>query len=422
MRIAPALTLLASFALAAVSSCAPAHAPVELGVPARETARPGRVPDEFRARVKRALAGYADVADIPSVSVAVVDQGGLVYAASVGYANRAQHRPATPDTPYFIASVTKVFTATLALMMASNGELDLDAPVSDYLPDTVRVPTDADGRQITSRHLLSHSAGLPKNPPNRRDLQPLGPINPGIWDTYSVQDLYDALAATRLEAAVGERFEYSNYGYALLGHVVESAAGTTFENLLRTRILDPLGMSDTAITLTPDLEQRLAAFYWGDDRDRTERAERARFGEVAAFIGLTSTVNDLASFVAAYLRCPDGAVPIPCAGPQRIGEPFAQVDEDSVLRYEVGLGWFRLSRIDGTQTVLLHPGEVDGHTSSLLLLPSEGLGVIVLQNLGGGEAEAAAEQIGIWLLRTASEELSGSHGSHERPAGSGPQP
>jgi CubicO group peptidase (beta-lactamase class C family) len=411
----PLLTLLAGIGLA-IASCAPAAAPGALRTPVLATVPPGCFSEAFRARVERGLAGYADVADVPSVSVGVVAFGSLVYAESVGYANRTERRHASPDTPYYIASVTKPFTATLALMMVEDGVLDLDAPVSIYLPDSVRVPLDSAGGAMTLRHLLTHTAGLPKNPPNRRNLDIAGPIDPGVWDAYSVRDLYAALAATELEAALGERFAYSNYGYAVLGHIIERVAGAPFEMVLRERVLVPLGMTDTAIMLSPELEQRLAAFYWGEDPDRAERTERASFGEVAAFIGLTSTVRDLATFAAAQLQTAGETNPISFAVAARMREPYIEVDADAVFRSEMGLGWFRLSRVDGSLTVMLHTGEVDGHTSALLLLPSQGIGVVVLQNLGGDDAELGAEQVGMWLLRAASEEIAKHSGRPQRSA------
>ena len=231
--------------------------------------------NDFRTEVRGAIAGYATIAGIPGVSVGVVVRDALVYEDGVGYANRRQRTPATADTPYNVASVTKLFTATLALQLAADGRLDLEVPVARYLPDSVRVPTDASGTAITARHLLTHTAGLPKQPPNRRNQRVPGSIDPGVWDAYEVADLYGALATTTLRTRPGTAMDYSNYGYALLGHVVERVAGQPYEGLLRARLLTPLGMTSSGITLTAAQAQRLAAFYWDQD-DVMPRGVRRR--------------------------------------------------------------------------------------------------------------------------------------------------
>jgi CubicO group peptidase (beta-lactamase class C family) len=364
---------------------------------------------DFRSDVRGAVAGYATIAGIPGVSVGVVVRDSLVYADGVGFANRTQRIPATAETPYNVASVTKLFTATLALQLAAEGRLDLDAPVSRYLPDSVRVPTDAAGQHITVRHLLTHTAGLPPNPPNRRNQRAAGPIDPGVWDAYDVADLYRALATTTLRGRVGSSMVYSNYGYALLGHVVERVAQQPYEQLLRSRLLTPLGMTTSGITLTPAQSRRLAAFYWDRDDARAEQQVHARFGTVAGFIGLTSTVRDLSAFLRAQLGTSASrrAVVSPSVA-QRMREPQVQLDTTNrTHRVDMALGWFREVALDNPSAtpLLWHYGEIDGQASAVLLQPQEQRGVIVLQNLGGDTGAAATEQIGRWLLQRTGTEL-----------------
>lgn len=366
---------------------------------------------DFRTSVRGAIRGYATIAGIPGVSVGVVVGDALVYADGVGFANTRQHTPATADTPYNVASVTKVFTATLALQLAAEGRLDLDAPVARYLPDSVRIPIDTSGTLITARHLLTHTAGLPKQPPNRRNQRVIGPIDAGVWDAYEVSDLYRALATTTLRARPGSAMDYSNYGYALLGHVVERVAGAPYEQALRARLLTPLGMRSSGITRTAAEARRLAAFYWDQDDARSEQQVHARYGSVAGFIGLTSTVHDLAPFLIAHLgTTAAGRAVIAPAVARRMREPQVQLDSaNRTHRVDMALGWFRevaLGVPDATP-LLWHYGNVDGHASAVFLRPEAGIGVIVLQNLGGDMAGIATEQIGRWLVqRTAAELLS----------------
>lgn len=364
--------------------------------------------NEFRSEVRSAIAGYARIVGIPGVSFGVVVRDALVFADGVGFANIRRRVRATADTPYNVASVTKLFTATLALQLAAEGRLDLDAPVARYLPDSVRMPTDAAGTPITVRHLLTHTAGLPKQPPNRRNQPVAGPIDPGIWDAYEVTDLYRALATTTLRARPGAAMDYSNYGYALLGHVVDRAAGAPYEQLLRARLLTPLGMTSSGITLSAAQAQRLAAFYWDQDDARVEQSIRARYGAIAGFIGLTSTVRDLAPFLVAHLGATAvGRAVIAPAVARRMTQPQVQLDSaNRTHRVDMALGWFREVALDAPNAtpLLWHYGNVDGHASAVFLRPEAGIGVIVLQNLGGDMAGIAREQIGRWLVQRASAE------------------
>jgi CubicO group peptidase (beta-lactamase class C family) len=390
-----------------VASCAPPRRPVTALSP--NLASTSCFGSGFSQRVMHGIAGYADVVDIPGISIGIVSADSLVYAAAHGYADRSSKTLATPDTAFNIGSLTKVFTATLALMMTEEGALDLDAPVSRYLPASVHVPDDSAGRAITSRQLLSHTSGLPRDPPNRRNLKVDGPVDPGIWEAYNISDLYSALAVTKLSGGTGQQHLYSNYGYALLGHVLERIAARPYETVLRERVLGPLNMKQTSITLRPEQQQKLAAFYWSEDVKRVEQRVHASYGEVAGFIGLTSTVTDLAKLVGAHFGGTRNPVnPVTRGVAESMAQPQFLLMADPLGHDDVGLGWFRMELVDETphKVILLHTGDVDGHSSGLYLLPREKIGVIVLQNLGGLDGGRGIEQFGFWLLRLSSQELS----------------
>lgn len=359
--------------------------------------------------MRSAVSGYATITDIPGISVGVVVKDALVLAEGVGLANRRRRVPATADTPFNIASVTKVFTATLAMQLENEGRLDLDAPVSRYLPDSVHMPMDHSGTAITVRHLITHTAGFAKNPANRRDQRVEGPIDPGVSDAYNLPDLYRALATTTLKHAPGTVMEYSNYGYALLGHVVERVSGAPYEQVLRTRLLTPLGMRESGITLTSAQSQRLAAFYWADDESRTEQSIHALYGDVAGFIGMTSTVRDMAQFLMAHTGATAaGRNAIAPMVARRMVAPQVRLDSTNAFyRVDMSLGWFREIALDTRDAtpLLWHYGNVDGHASAVFVRPEDGLGVIVLQNVGGDLAAQSTEQIGRWLMQRTVTEL-----------------
>ncbi len=135
-----------------------------------------------------------------------------------------------------------------------------------------------------------------------RNMKIEGPIDPGIGLPYSIEDLYEGLALTELRFPVGERWNYSNQGFGLLGHVLERATGSSFEALLRKYLFEPLGMDDTTITLRDEDLERLAAYYWEADPERKERP-RMEWGEVNAAGGITSSVHDMAKYAAFHTKC-----------------------------------------------------------------------------------------------------------------------
>ena len=160
-------------------------------------------------------------------------------------------------TVFEIGSMTKVFTALLLADMALKGEIALDDPVEKYLPDGATMPV-RNGKAITLRHLTMQNSGLPRLPDNMPYADPEDP-----YADYTEQNLLDFLAGYELPRDPGAEYEYSNLGVGLLGHVLARAAGKDYETLLRERILDPLGMDDTAIALSPAMQARFATPHDG---------------------------------------------------------------------------------------------------------------------------------------------------------------
>jgi len=190
------------------------------------------------------------------IVVGVVEPGGR---RVVGYGRLATDDVRRPDgdTVFEIGSITKVFTSIILADMVERGEVALDDPVQRLLPADVRVPT-RNGAAITLLHLATHSSGLPRLPEN---LDPADPANP--YADYTVAQLYAFLSSHELGRDIGETVEYSNLGVGLLGHALATRADSDYETLVRDRVLRPLAMLDTSITLTPSGRDRLAA---GHDR------------------------------------------------------------------------------------------------------------------------------------------------------------
>lgn len=332
--------------------------------------------------VERQAEGY------PSLSVGIVHSGRPVYLGSLGYADQESGLPATPSTLYRVGSITKVFTATLMVALRDQGVISLDAPVSDYLPDIIRLPGDPRGaRHISFRHLATHTSGLPRNPANlpRHDNNP--------FEGYDRGRFFLGLNETLLIAPVGRWYNYSNTGYGLLGHALEQAGGAPYEVLLRRHLLDPLQMHDTLMQVDAAHASRAAVGY--SLRDGRVRERDWDMESLSAAGGLYSTVEDLARFLALHLRAGTHDI-LPVASgsltemqlPQRVLDNWDQA---------IGLGW-HVRPMGEAGEVVWHTGALGGYSSYMGLSRRHDVGVIILTN-----RHRSVEHYGHWLLRRAME-------------------
>ena len=248
--------------------------------------------DDDIARVDAWLQEQVTLAQYPSLSVAVVRDGKIVYQRAFGFEDMKARRKATPETSYHVASVTKAFTASLAVMLHARGVVDLDQPVMKYLPKDVSISTTPKvGATITLRQLASHTSGLPRGVP--------GAVQ-SVDGRYQLEPkrLYDHLAGVKLESDPGTDELYSNLGFGLLGHALECAAGKPFDQLLQEMVCDPLQLERTGIHVNDKL--RLATGYSSSSpRREREHSFRERF---ASSGGLIASAPDLAQFLAAQMK------------------------------------------------------------------------------------------------------------------------
>jgi serine-type D-Ala-D-Ala carboxypeptidase/endopeptidase len=287
--------------------------------------------------------------------------------------------PAGGRSIFEIGSITKVFTATLLADMAREGQLTVGDPVSAHLPPGVEMPSR--GREITLADLSSHRSGLPG--------LPKGLLVPAL--TTRRRDPYADWDAARLEAAIprtrprrepDNRFRYSNYGVGLLGYLLARRAGTSYDELVRQRIADPLGLHDTGTAVDGG---RLAAPHGFSGRT----ASHWHFDALAGAGALRSTATDLLGFVRLHADRSDRPLAAAARETQR---PRAKVG-----RGHVGLGWIILPPARRFPfELLLHEGGTGGFRTFAGLAPERELGVVVLTN----QARRVG-RLGLQLLRAA---------------------
>jgi len=311
------------------------------------------VRDILRERIDRAHQSVGIVAisfDSAREKIVTYGQSG----SAVGQLDR--------DTVFEIGSITKVFTALLLTEMVTRGEVALDDPVSKFLPGTVKMP-DRNGKQITLLDLATYTSGLPRIP----DGIPASGDNP--YAAYTVEQLYAFLSSYTLHYDPGTHYEYSNLGFGLLGHALALRAGSSYEDLLVSRVCEPLGLRDTCISLSNSMRERLAQGH----ASNLKPASNWDIPTLAGAGALRSTANDLVKFVKA--TCLSGAnAPLRSA----IDMLLQTRRPTNLPNTEVGLGCF--IRTGNKDEIIWKDGGTGGYASFAGFSTTLRSGAIVLSN------------------------------------------
>lgn len=311
------------------------------------------------------------------IVVGVIEPQGRRLVA-YGSLEKGDPRPLNGDTIFEIGSATKVFTSLLLADMVQRGEVALTDPVAKYLPAEVKVP-ERSGRAITLVDLSTHTSGLPRLPTN---LHPKDPANP--YADYTVEQLYQFLSTYQLTRDIGSQFEYSNLGGGLLGLALARRAGMDYEALVHSRITAPLGMTSTAITLSPEIKARLAV---GHDA-QLKPVPNWDIPTLAGAGALRSSANDLLTFLAANL----GSMKSPLA-PAMSSMLAVRRPTGAPGLGEIGLGWLvtKPSEVE----IVWHNGGTGGYRSFIGFDKKAGVAVVVLSNTF---TATGVDDIGMHLL------------------------
>ncbi len=320
-------------------------------------------------------------ARIPGVALGIVRGGQIVHLAGLGTAGPSG-QPVTPQTPFLIGSLSKPFTALAAMQLAEAGKLDLDAPAQSYLP-WFRVADAAASAQITVRHLLHHTSGLP----NGAGLAPLLE-GEGVTLEAHVRNM----AGVRLNRPVGASFEYSNANYIVLGLVVQVVSGQPYAEYVQQHIFAPLQMSHSYTSQDEARRQGMASGYrWWFGFPIAADLPYPASALPAGY--LISSAEDMARFLAANLSG-GGAVLSP-AGIAEMQRPAVATGSGDAY----GMGWI-VSKLGGTP-VILHEGSTANFHSTAIMAPETGWGVVVLTNctsMFAGQAARIARGVMAQLL------------------------
>lgn len=279
-----------------------------------------------------------------------------------GYGRTSLEMDSVPDgkTLFEIGSITKTFTAILLAEAVQRGELGLDDPLEEFLPESVK-PLQHDGRSITLFDLVTHTSRLPRMP---RNFSPADANNP--YADYDWEALLEFLSSYELRRTPGSRYAYSNLGMGLLGQILAQHAESNYATLVQQRITEPLALHDTVITLNENQLGRLAVGHNGD----LEPVSNWDLGSLKGAGAIRSTAEDMLRYLQANL----GEFEHPLHDAIKMSHSKRRETDPS--GGEIAMGW----HIQPGSGFLWHNGGTGGYRAFAAFHPNKHVGVVVLTN------------------------------------------
>ena len=338
---------------------------------------------QIAPRIDAHFRRFQEERHVPGLVWGVVQNGQLVHLGTAGIQDLDSRRPVTSETLFRIASMSKAFTALAILKLRDEGRLSLDALAETYVPEMQgwTYPT-TDSPRIRVRDLLSHAAGFVDDNPWGDRQQPL-----------SESDFTAMLAAgVPFTRTPGTAYEYSNFGFALLGRIITNVSGRPFDDYIRDEIMRPLGMQSTSYDIAASPADRRAIGYRWDNGTWTRQPDMAR-GAFGAMGGVETSAADYARWIAFLLS----------AWPPRDDPESGPVRRSSVRELAQGLNFPRFIDRPGSEQgacrqadtygmglrvsidcdlgmTLAHGGGYPGYGSYMLLVPEHGIGIFAFSN------------------------------------------
>lgn len=310
---------------------------------------------------------------VKGLSIALVDNQEIVWAQGFGFSNEEKGIPATEQTVYRIASVSKLFVATAIMQLHEQGKLHLDSSLVNYIPEFTIHSDYGNTNKITLRNLLTHHSGLPSD------------ILNGMFtiDVKEPESILELLRVMHVPYPPDYIFAYSNIGFSLLGIVIERVAGISLEEYMQKNIYAPLQMTHSSFEMPPHIK----SFYSEAYLNKVAFSEPP-IREKAAGL-MVSNVLDLAQFVK-FMLAFEADVENKLLTPESYSEMVKKqnLDIDFDLDFSIGLAWWlnKPRQLDYAGDVISHGGDTEAFHSMLSILKDKKLGVIVLTNTDRGAA------------------------------------
>ncbi len=327
---------------------------------------------DAKAKIDTAVTQVLSSTKVPSASIAIVKDGRIAYLQAYGLARLSPPMDATPQMQYAIGSISKQFTAAAVLLLAQEGKLTLDDPVSKYLPELTRA------KEVTIRMLLSHTSGY-------QDYWPEDYVMTSMMVPTNAQHILDVWAKRSLDFDPGTKWQYSNTNFVIAGRIVEQVSGTPLIDLLKKRIFLPLGMDNVYDTDASKLPATDPTGYERHALGPQRPSPQEGTGWMFAAGELAMPAHDLALWDISVINRSllDSA---------SYAQMFKPVLLKSGANSGYGLGVF-LGKRDG-HAYIEHSGEVSGFVSENLVFPDDRAAIIVLTNeMATNAASLIAERI-----------------------------
>lgn len=286
------------------------------------------------------LQSCVENANIPSMSVTIVDKDKVLFSQSYGNCENC-------DTPFLLGSVSKSFTAVCIMQLVEQGKIDLNANISTYLPNAT------DGNKITVGQLLNHTSGLGKH-------QTLGK-----YKIINEQGVHN----------------YANVNYSLLGEIIETVSGKSYNDYITENLFEPLQLSHTAATLDKSIENGLIdgyTNYWGFHIKNNHNYPSSKNTWITVPAGyISSSINDLGKYLQMYLNSGNGIISAQSIDTMFYGDT---VYVDDNVPYWYGYGWATVKE-PLSEPVLRHSGLIETGTSCVFILPESDIAIAIATNV-----------------------------------------
>jgi CubicO group peptidase (beta-lactamase class C family) len=341
------------------------------------------VPDEFKTKIRTFVAQEMKKNKVTGLSIALVKGNEVLWTEGFGYANLINQKKCDDSTLYRAGSVSKLFTATAIMQLVEAGKLNLDAPITEVIPEFSIGSNGYDVNKITIRRLLTHKSGLPSD------------VFRGLFDPTPdpIDSIIPYLKNENLTNDPGTIFSYSNPGFTLLGYIVQRVSGMPFEAYMEENILTPLEMNNSAFTISDKNRD-----YFSDGFTKNKTSEEPVLFELPAGLLHTSSI-EISHFMIMVLN--NGTY----AGKQILKEETLRQmltvqtgDNKLDFSLRMGLSWFlhdKNSEWEYAGGAAEHGGDTYLYHTQLTVLPEAKIGVVVLTNStsGVGVARSVTKEI-----------------------------
>jgi len=319
---------------------------------------------------------------VPGLAIAVIQDGKVILSKGYGYRDAERSLPVTPRTLFAIGSISKSFTVTVLSTLVDQGKLDWDKPVRVSLPD-FQLQDAVATEQMTARDLVSHSSGLPRHD--------------AVWYGSSMtrRQMYERLRYLEPSKSFRGGFQYNNLMFMTAGILASQIAGASWEELVRKRIFEPLGMARSNFSVNDSQKADDFALPYSPEKEKIKRIPFRNIDEVGPAGSINSSVEEMIRYVQLHIdngRFGESQILTARSAermqtPQIVTPGTPEYEETGYRSYGLGLG---ISTYRGNKTVE-HGGGIDGFSASLSFMPNKRMGMIILTN--SGDAATAASII-----------------------------